>query len=194
MVTKGHDFPDVTLVGVLLADMSIYMDDYHANERTFSMLTQVIGRAGRSDKKGTAVIQTANPDNDTIKLACRQDYESFYQSEIRLRKLLVFPPYCDIALINVTCADENMALMNATAVRAQMNKLLATEFTDTPMVVFGPFEAPVYKVEGKYRMRIVVKCKLNRRSREMFSQLLVDFGRNNKSRSAISVNFNPAGL
>ena len=194
MVTKGHDFPDVTLVGVLLADMSIYMDDYHANERTFSMLTQVIGRAGRSDKKGTAIIQTSNPDNDTIKLACRQDYESFYQSEIRLRKLLVFPPYCDIALINVTSADENLALMSATAVREQMNKLLATEFTDTPMVVFGPFEAPVYKVEGKYRMRIVVKCKLNRRSREMFSRLLVDFGRNNKARSAISVNFNPTGL
>ena len=194
MVTKGHDFPDVTLVGVLLADMSIYTDDYHANERTFSMLTQVIGRAGRSDKKGTAVIQTANPDNDTIKLACKQDYESFYQSEIRLRKLLVFPPYCDIALINVTCAYENDALLGATAVRESMNKLLGTEFTDTPMVVFGPFEAPVYKVEGKYRMRIVVKCKLNRRSREMFSRLLIDFGKNNKGRSAISVNFNPSGL
>lgn len=194
MVTKGHDFPDVTLVGVLLADMSIYMDDYHANERTFSMLTQVIGRAGRSEKNGVAVIQTANPDNDTIKLACRQDYEAFYASEIRLRKLLVFPPYCDIALIGVTCADENEALMGASAVRESMNKLLATEFTDTPMVVFGPFEAPVYKVEGKYRMRIVVKCKLNKRSRELFSRLLVEFGKNNKGRSAISVNFNPSGL
>ena len=194
MVTKGHDFPDVTLVGVLLADMSIYTDDYHANERTFAMLTQVIGRAGRAEKKGVAVIQTANPDNDTIKLACRQDYESFYQSEIRLRKLLVFPPYCDIALINVTCAEENAALMGAAAVRESMNKLLATEFTGTPMVVFGPFEAPVYKVEGKYRMRIVVKCKLNKRSRELFSRLLTDFGRNNKGRSAISVNFNPSGL
>jgi len=194
MVTKGHDFPDVTLVGVLLADMSIYMDDYHANERTFSMLTQVIGRAGRAEKKGVAVIQTNNPDNDTIKLACKQDYESFYESEIRLRRLLVFPPYCDIALINVTCAEEKMALMGATYVREQMNKLLATEYRDCPMVVFGPFEAPVYKVEGKYRMRIVVKCKLNRRSREMFSGLLADFGQNNKSRSAISINFNPTGL
>ncbi len=194
MVTKGHDFPDVTLVGVLLADMSIYMDDYHANERTFSMLTQVIGRAGRAEKKGVAVIQTNNPDNDTIKLACKQDYEAFYESEIRLRKLLVFPPYCDIALINITCADENAALMGAKAVREEMNKLLGTEYRDTPMVVFGPFEAPVYKVEGKYRMRIVVKCKLNRRSRELFSTLLSDFGRNNKGRSAMSINFNPTGL
>jgi len=194
MVTKGHDFPRVTLVGVLLADMSIYMDDYHANERTFSMLTQVIGRAGRADKKGVAVIQTANPDNDTIKLACDQNYEAFYESEIKLRRLLVFPPYCDIALINVTCAEENEALMGAASVREGLNKLLGTEFRDTPMVVFGPFEAPVYKVEGKYRMRIVVKCKLNKRSRELFSRLLVDFGRNNRSRSAISINFNPTGL
>jgi primosomal protein N' (replication factor Y) len=174
--------------------MSIYMDDYHANERTFSMLTQVIGRAGRAEKKGVAVIQTSNPDNDTIKLACRQDYEAFYASEIRLRKLLVFPPYCDIALINVTSADENAALMGAVSVREQFNKLLATEYKDCPMVIFGPFEAPVYKVEGKYRMRIVVKCKLNKRSRELFSKLLEDFGRNNKSRSAISINFNPTGL
>ncbi len=194
MVTKGHDFPSVTLVGVLLADMSIYMDDYHANERTFSMLTQVIGRAGRAEKKGVAVIQTANPDNDTIRLACKQDYESFYESEIKLRRLLVFPPYCDIALINVICAEENVALMSAAAVREGLNKLLGTEFTDTPMVVFGPFEAPVYKVEGKYRMRIVVKCKLNKRSRELFSRLLTDFGQNNRSRSAISINFNPTGL
>ncbi|MBQ4091472.1 MAG: primosomal protein N' [Clostridia bacterium] len=194
MVTKGHDFPRVTLVGVLLADMSIYMDDYHANERTFSMLTQVIGRAGRADKKGVAVIQTANPDNDTIKLACDQNYEAFYESEIKLRRLLVFPPYCDIALINVTCAEENEALMGAASVREGLNKLLGTEFRDTPMVVFGPFEAPVYKVEGKYRMRIVVKCKLNKRSRELFSRLLVDFGRNNRSRSAMSINFNPTGL
>ena len=194
MVTKGHDFPDVTLVGVLLADMSIYTDDYHANERTFSMLTQVIGRAGRAEKKGVAVIQTANPDNDTIKFACEQDYEAFYAAESRLRKLLVFPPYCDVALISVTCAEENVALMTATAVREEINTLMATEFSDVPMVVFGPFEAPVYKVEGKYRMRIVIKCRLNRRSRELFSRLLVDFGKNNKARSAISVNFNPTGL
>ncbi len=194
MVTKGHDFPDVTLVGVLLADMSIYMDDYHANERTFSMLTQVIGRAGRAEKKGVALIQTNNPDNDTIKLACKQDYEAFYASEIRLRKLLVFPPYCDIALINITCADENTAMVGARIVREELDCLLKMQYKDAPMMVFGPFEAPVYKAEGKYRMRIVVKCKLNRRSRELFSQILTDFGKNNKGHSAISINFNPSGL
>ncbi len=194
MVTKGHDFPNVTLVGVLLADMSIYMDDYHANERTFSMLTQVIGRAGRSEKKGVAVIQTNNPDNDTIKLACAQDYEAFYESEIRLRKLLVFPPYCDIALINISCSDEKQAVMGAARVREEIDKYTHGEFDDVKLIVFGPFESPVYKAEGKYRMRIVIKCKLNKRSREFFSRLLTDFGKNNRSRAVMSVNFNPTGL
>ncbi len=194
MVTKGHDFPDVTLVGVLLADMSIYMDDYHANERTFSMLTQVIGRAGRSEKKGMAIIQTNNPDNDTIKLACAQDYEAFYESEIRLRKLLVFPPYCDIALITISCIDEKQAIITATRLRNEIDTRLSLEFKDVQLVTFGPFEAPVYKAEGKYRMRIVVKCKLNKRSREFFSRLLIDFCKDNKSRAVMSVNFNPTSL
>ena len=194
MVTKGHDFPGVTLVGVLLADMSLYMDDYHANERTFSMLTQVIGRAGRSQKKGMAIIQTNNPDNDTIRLACRQDYEAFYASEIRLRKLLTFPPYCDIALLTVTSADEKQALMGATVLRQDIEALIGTEYRDVQMIIFGPFESPVYKVEEKYRMRIVIKCRLNRRSRELFSKLLTNFGRNGKSKTALSIDFNPTGL
>ena len=194
MVTKGHDFPDVTLVGVLLADMSLYMDDYHANERTFSMLTQVIGRAGRSKKKGMAIIQTNNPDNDTIKLACKQDYEAFYASEIRLRKLLVFPPYCDIALFTLTCSDEKHALVGATRIRNQLDVQAAMYFRDVQMIVFGPFESPVFKVEGKYRMRIVVKCRLNKRSRELFSKIMEDFGRNSKGMCSLAVDFNPSGL
>ncbi len=194
MVTKGHDFPDVTLVGVLLADMSLYMDDYHANERTFSMLTQVIGRAGRSKKKGMAVIQTNNPDNDTIRLACKQDYEAFYASEIRLRKLLTFPPYCDIALLTITSSDEKQALVASTVLRQDIEVLVGTEYKDVQMIIYGPFESPVYKVEEKYRMRIVIKCRLNRRSRELFSKLLTNFGRNGKNKTALSIDFNPTGL
>ena len=193
MVTKGHDFPDVTLVGVLLADMSLYMDDYHANERTFSMLTQVIGRAGRSKKKGTAVIQTNNPDNDTIRLACKQDYEAFYASEIRLRKLLVFPPYCDIALLTLTCSDEKQVIVGAKTLRMEIDRLVADSYKDVEMIIFGPFESPVYKAEEKYRMRIVIKCRLNRRSRELFARLMTDFGRNSKG-LVLSVDFNPTGL
>ncbi|MBQ8416134.1 MAG: primosomal protein N', partial [Clostridia bacterium] len=110
MVTKGHDFPDVTLVGVLLADASLYLDDYRAAERTFAMLTQVIGRAGRAKKEGLAVIQTNNPDSEIIRLAAMQDYESFYEREIRVRKLLTVPPFCDIALLTVSGAYESEVL------------------------------------------------------------------------------------
>ncbi len=194
MVTKGHDFPNVTLVGVLLADMSLYMDDYHANERTFSMLTQVIGRAGRSEKKGVAIIQTNNPDNDTIRLACKQDYEAFYRSEIRLRKLLVFPPYCDIVLLTLICTDEKQVLIAAARLREELDVKAKTSYSDVEMIIFGPFESPVYKVEEKYRMRLVIKCRLNRRSRELFSELLTNFGKNSKDKIALSVDFNPSGL
>lgn len=194
MVTKGHDFPRVTLVGVLQADTSLYMDDYHAAERTFSMLTQVIGRAGRSSKKGRAIIQTTNPDNDTIRLACRQDYEAFYNSEIRLRRALIFPPYCDVALLNLTSADEKQALQGAKRLRETLNNLAHTDFSDVQMIVFGPFESPVYKVDGKYRMRVVVKCRLNKRSRALFSTLLTDFSKGSRDQVTLAVDFNPSGL
>ncbi len=194
MVTKGHDFPNVTLVGVLLADMSLYMDDYHANERTFSMLTQVIGRAGRSEKKGKAIIQTNNPDNDTIRLACRQDYEAFFESEIRLRKLLVFPPYCDIALLTLTCTNEKELFVASARLRQELDSRLGDRYSDVQTVVYGPFEAPVFKVEGKFRMRLVIKCRLNRRSRELFRELLIDYGKGGKDRAILSVDFNPTGI
>ena len=194
MVTKGHDFPDVTLVGVLLADASLYLDDYRAAERTFSMLTQVIGRAGRSKKKGEAVIQTNNPDNECIRLACAQDYESFYKNEIRLRRSLVFPPFCDIALLTLTSADESELLRASERMNEMLNTALNGEYSDVPVVKYGPFEAPVYKVEGKYRMRTVIKCRLNKRSRALFSMLLCEFSKAGVRGLTLSVDLNPSSL
>ena len=194
MVTKGHDFPDVTLVGVLLADASLYLDDYRASEKTFSMLTQVIGRAGRSSKRGEAVIQTNNPDHECIKLACAQDYESFYESEIRLRKALVFPPFCDIVLMTVTSADEKEVLRASAILGQMLDSAIGGDFSDVPMVKYGPFEAPVYKVESKYRMRIVIKCRLNKRSRSLFSSMLSDFSKANTKGLSLSIDFNPSSL
>ncbi len=194
MVTKGHDFPNVTLVGVLLADASLYLDDYRASERTFAMLTQVIGRAGRAEKEGLAVIQTNNPDSDVIRLACEQDYEGFYQREIRLRKLLTFPPFCDIALLTLTGAYET-ELLRATAQAAQLLKeLTAGEYRDVQFVTFGPFEAPVYRVDNKYRMRMVLKCKLTRRTYAMLAELLCTFGQKISKKVTLSVDLNPSNL
>lgn len=194
MVTKGHDFPDVTLVGVLSADASLYLDDYRAAERTFSMLTQVIGRAGRAGKAGEAIIQTNNPDHECIRLACAQDYERFFETEIRLRKLLVFPPFCDMVLMQLTSSDESELSRAAVRLSERFSELTKKEFSDVPVVSYGPFEAPVYKVENKYRMRMIVKCRLNARSREMFATLLSEFSKSAERAPTLSIDFNPSSL
>ena len=194
MVTKGHDFPEVTLVGVLLADASLYLDDYRASEKTFAMLTQVIGRAGRAGKAGHAVIQTNNPDNDVIRLACAQDYETFYEREIKLRKLLVFPPYCDIVLMTLTCSDERVLLEAATELRRMFDEKVRREFSGVKHIAFGPFEAPVYRVDNKYRMRMIIKCVLNRESRALFSALLSAYHSNSPVKPTLSIDFNPSSL
>ncbi len=194
MVTKGHDFPDVTLVGVLLADSSLYLDDYRAAERTFAMLTQVIGRAGRAKKAGYAVIQTNNPDHDIIKLACAQDYDTFFEREIALRKILEFPPYCDIALLNVVSQSENELAIAAKRIYDEFRILVKKDYPDLPFVVFGPFEAPVYKVDEKYRMRLVIKCKLSTKCRELFARILTKFGIEAKGKTSLSIDFNPTNL
>ncbi len=194
MVTKGHDFPDVTLVGVLLADSSLYMDDYRANERTFAMITQVVGRAGRAKKAGEAIIQTNNPDNDCIRLACAQDYESFYSQAIALRKILRFPPFCDIVLMTITSSDEKELFRASALLSDKINECRKGVYSGVPMELYGPFEAPVYKVENKYRMRIVAKCVLNRESRKMFSSLLADFSQSGVKGLSLSIDFNPSNL
>lgn len=196
MVTKGHDFPDVTLVGVLMADMSLYLDDYRAGERTFSMLTQVIGRAGRGDKPGLAVIQTMNPDSDIIRLACAQDYETFFRNEIRLRRLLQFPPFCDMVLLTVTCPDEKELHKACLRLSEEVRRLSLMDFPDVPLVVFGPFEAPVYRMDNVYRMRMVIKCRLNRRARALFATLLSAFATDGRrsQKPILSLDFNPSGI
>ncbi len=194
MVTKGHDFPDVTLVGVLLADSSLYLDDYRAAERTFAMLTQVIGRAGRSSKEGIAVIQTNNPDSECIKLACAQDYKKFYESEIRMRKLLVFPPFCDIALLTLCSSDERELTKASALLSSKLTEYMSGEYSDLPLITYGPFEAPVYKVDNKYRMRMVVKCRVGKRCREMLSELLKYFSGSGAKGLSLSIDINPTNL
>ena len=194
IVTKGHDFPDVTLVGVLLADSSLYLDDYRANEKTFAMLTQVIGRAGRSKKAGEAIIQTVNPDNDCIKLACKQDYDSFYAGAVALRRMLKFPPYCDMVLLTLSASDEKELLKASKVLSDTLKELCRGAYAGIPIELFGPFEAPVYKVENKYRMRMVAKCVLNRDSRALFSSVLSKFSQAAVKGLTLSVDLNPSNL
>ena len=194
MVTKGHDFPAVTLVGVLNADQSLYLDDFRASEKTFSMLTQVIGRAGRGKDAGRAVIQTSNPDSEVLLLAARQDYKTFYKKEIRLRRALVFPPFCDIAVITVSSSDE--ALLSASSVKLSeySKELLSGTFKDVKAMLFGPFEAPVYKVQNTCRMRMVIKCRMSRRLRQFISCILCEFGKSGTKNLNVTADFNPSTL
>ena len=195
MVTKGHDFPDVTLVGVLMADASMYVEDYRATEKTFSMITQVVGRAGRGEKQGTAILQTNYPDSPVIQMACRQDYPAFYQQEIAVRKKLTFPPFCDIVLLTLSEPDERDLLESAAKMRTFLEKLLKTaDYSQMPLILYGPFEAPVYRLEGKYRMRFVMKCRINRQFRQFLTQIYKDYPSVVSKKTAFSLDINPSSI
>ena len=189
MVAKGHDFPRVTLVGVALADTSLHVSDFRAAEKTFSLLTQVIGRAGRATDGGIAVIQTYSPKNECLRLACLQDYEKFYEGEIALRRELSYPPFCDIVYLTLTSDDESELMRESKRLSDLVVEKLKGDFSKLPFIVFGPFEAQVYKVNEKYRMRMVIKCKLNKESRLLFHQLLCEFS--TARRVTLSVDMNP---
>ncbi len=188
MVTKGHDFPKVALTGVILADSSLYVSDFRASERTFSLLTQVIGRAGRAGE-GSAVIQTYSPDNEVIRLACEQNYDAFYEGEIAIRKALSYPPFCDMVQLTLTSEDEGELYQTSKTVKEEMGKLLAEKYGGIPFVIYGPFEAQVYKANGKFRLRFVVKCKLNRTSRLFFAEMLGKFA--SVKKTSLTVDLNP---
>lgn len=196
MVTKGHDFPDVTLVGVLSADAMLYQDDYRASEKAFSLITQVIGRAGRGDKPGRAIIQTYNPENEILKLAAAQDYEAFYQGAIRMREAMVFPPFCEMVLLSYSSTEE-VEVMNAAAkIAARLRELIAPggDYHDVQMAIFGPFEAQVYKVNEKFRMRMILKCRLNRRTRALLDQIMTESYSLCSGRVNVSIDVNPSNL
>lgn len=192
MVAKGHDFPRVTLVGVALADTSLYVSDFRAAERTFSLLTQVIGRAGRATDRGLAVIQTFSPSNETIRLACRQDYDSFYEGEIAIRRELTYPPFCDMVQLTITSDDEAELGRGAQKLSDMILERVQGRYSSLPFVVFGPFEAQIYKLNEKYRMRMVVKCRLSSESRRMFSELLCEFS--GERSLSLSIDLNPLSV
>ncbi len=167
MVAKGLDFPDVTVVGVIGADRALYGDDYRGYERTFSLLTQVVGRAGRSEDKGIAVIQTNDIDNNIINLAQSQNYDAFFKEEILNRRLMIFPPFCDICMIYVQSYDLRIAQDTINEVFTNIKQAVAGEYSDIKLIILGPAPASVPKVNNKYRYRIIIKTKNSARLRKM---------------------------
>ena len=179
MVAKGLDFENVTLVGVLAADLSLYVDNYRSAERTFSLLTQVVGRAGRGTKEGRAVIQTYTPENDVIRCAARQDYQSFYEGEIRIRRLRRYPPFADLFTLTVSGTEEGDVLRSAVRVRELLRQLF-TEQPDTE--VLGPAPAPVLKLNNRYRYRLTLVGRNDKVTREKLSWLLKEFANDRANR------------
>lgn len=183
MVAKGLDFENVTLVGVLSADISLYVDNYRAAERTFSLLTQVVGRAGRGSKTGRAVIQTYTPGNDVIQCAARQDYDAFYESEIRMRRLRRYPPFADIFTVTVSGTEEGRVLRAAAAVRETLRQLcLRPELAAGEPEILGPAPAPVVKVNNRFRYRCTLVGRNDKPTREMLAWLQKTFAKDSANR------------
>ena len=183
MVAKGLDFENVTLVGVLSADISLYVDNYRAAERTFSLLTQVVGRAGRGGKTGRAVIQTYTPENDVIRCAAQQDYDAFYESEIRMRRLRRYPPFADLFTVTVSGTEEGRVLRAAVSVRETLRQLCRRpELAAGEPEVLGPAPAPVVKVNNRFRYRCTLVGKNDKATREMLAWLQKDFAKDSANR------------
>ena len=191
MVAKGHDFPEVTLVGVILAEDSLYISDYRANERTFSLLTQVIGRAGRSTSRGRAVIQTLVPLHEILTLAATQDYDEFYSGEIAMRRAVGYPPVCDIAVLTLSSDSERMLFEDCTKLEGYMASQLDA---DCKMIIYGPMDAPIYKMRNVYRRRLIVKFKNNKQSRELFNKIFMTFTKTLNKGVKLTMDINPTNL
>ena len=195
MVAKGLDFENVTLVGVVNADNSLYDESYLASEKSFDLITQVIGRAGRRGERGIAVVQTINPYNDIIEYAAEQDYKAFYHNEIAMRKMMIYPPYCDIFSVSFTSDNENSAALCAKAFFEKMVALNSAEYQDIRLFALGPTPAKIAKLNNRYRYRLALKIKNNRRSRQMMTELLkYIYSLKDYKDVSVSVDINPNDL
>ena len=155
MIVKGHDFPNVTLVGVLAADMSLYSDDYRAGERTFQLLTQAVGRAGRGQKKGEAVIQTYSPEHYGIVTAAAQDYDAFYEEEIRYRVLMGYPPAENLLAVLVSCEDELLLEKGCRYLKEYALRIKR----DAPLEIIGPASPGIGRINDVYRKVLYLKAE-----------------------------------
>lgn len=193
MVAKGLDFDDVTLVGVVNADNSLYDESYNSAERCFDLITQVVGRSGRRDGNGKAVIQTINPYNQTLEYASKQDYKSFYENEIELRKLLTYPPYCDIISASFIGNNENKVALCS----KKFFELLIEENEKYKhkIIVLGPSVAKIAKLNNTYRYRLSVKCKNSKNIRNMFNDIQKNISKIKEYKDiSVSLDINPCDL
>ena len=180
MIAKGLHFDNVTLVGVLSADQSLYTNDFRAGEKTFSLLTQVIGRAGRSRKAGEALVQTFTPDNEIIRMAAMQDYESFYHKELQMRQIQNAPPYYDWIGFSAVGKDENQVLWALHECRKNLERMIPQ---DAFVQLLGPVPMSVVRIKDRFRYRLQICCKADRNIRRVLSSLLLSCSKDKEMRN-----------
>ena len=191
MVAKGLNFPNVTLVGVLNGDQYLYSNDYRCGEKTFSLITQVVGRSGRYEKKGRAYIQTVSPDNSVIVSAAKQDYEAFYREEIAIRKTALQPPFCDLMAVCFSGLDEESAKKSADDFYALLRQEILAQKEKLPVVLLGVTQAGIYRLNGKFRYRIILKCKNNRKFRDLIRRVVAKASHNRIfGKNTVTIDFN----
>lgn len=178
MIAKGLDFPDVTVVGVLGADLMLASSSYKASEKSFQLITQAAGRAGRGEDKGKVFIQSLNPDQPLFKFACTQNYRAFYEQEIDYRQKLRLPPYKAIGEIVLSLPDENLLISRANELAKYLNQFLGYQDKKYQFEVYGPIPCVIYELRGKYRMSFVIKAVNKSAINGVFKRLIEDFDHN----------------
>ncbi|MCG8501035.1 MAG: primosomal protein N' [Firmicutes bacterium] len=196
MVSKGLDFPNVTLIGVLAADMSLNIDDFRAAERTFQLLTQVSGRAGRGEIEGRAIIQTYQPDHGVIQLAKGHDYLRFYDSEIQIRKQMNYPPFCQVIAIVVSGPKEGPVKCSINEVIAHFKKKIEiNQYEHLCSGILGPTPAPISRIKNKFRWRALLKCVDCAEIREVMRDLLdTHYGNRQNAGINLTIDINPINM
>ncbi len=189
MIAKGFDFPNVTLVGVLAADMTLYSSDYHSTERTFQLITQVAGRAGRADKPGEVLVQTYSPEHYCIQKAQQQDYVGFYQNEIAARKIMECPPFTHLAQVMLTGPREDIVVQGA----VRLGKLMAYYAVGRPIEILGPSPAALGRINNIFRWKLLIKCKEEDRLRAFVDYCCAKFMKEEK-RVTVLVDIDPVTI
>ena len=183
MVAKGLNLPDVTLVGVLDADLSLYTGGFRAGETTFNMLTQVVGRAGRGDAEGRALIQTLVPEHQVIRLAAKQDYDGFYDLEINLRRIQNAPPFGDHVTVTFVGQEEALVLRGAAKFRDSLNACMQQDgYREERCTVLGPAPCVVPKINYNYRHQLTLRCRMTKNLRQLLAHLLRQFSKDTSNR------------
>jgi primosomal protein N' (replication factor Y) len=192
MISKGFNFPGVTLVGVVSADSMLYGSDFRSFEKAFSLFTQVIGRAGRAKLPGKAIIQSFSPENEVLKFAANQDYESFFESEIKMRKLMLYPPYSDICVVGFAGKKEKNVVSASREFFKILKNMALKKYSGLPLRILPPNPEIIKKVSTKFRYKIIIKCKNTSEFRRMISEVYKEFLNSNFSNAVSAfVDINP---